>query len=157
MKKPRKNFKMSKFEYKIETMKNLKPFIRKLALPLILLALVLSCGSREDELSNEQYLGSWNWVSTTGGIGNINETPANTGIERKMTFTAENRYTITENSIVVNEGTYQLIREVTSTDHSEKIFIIFTNYPDVMVNSINGTDLHLADDAVDGYSYHYSK
>ncbi|MBW8360951.1 MAG: hypothetical protein K0M56_02050 [Kaistella sp.] len=138
-------------------MKNLTSLSRKLVLPLILLSLAFSCGTREDELSNEQYLGTWNWVSTDGGIGNIHETPANTGIERKMTFTAENHYTITENSTVVNEGTYNLIREVTSTDHSEKIFIDFSNYPDVMVNSINGPDLHLADDAVDGYTYHYSK
>ena len=117
----------------------------------------VACGTREDELSNEQFVGTWSWAATTGGIGNINETPSSTGIQRTITFTDTYIYTVKENGATVSEGTYNLLIEVTPNEHKEKLFIDFSNYPDVFVDGIDSSNLYLGDHTNDGYSYHYKK
>lgn len=130
---------------------------KKLIVLTAFLFLIFSCGTREDETDNEQYIGVWNWVSTDGGIGNTQQTPANTGINRTLTLTAESLYNIKENAVVVSEGTYYLGRGVTNTDHLEKLFLNLSNDQDLMVETINSTDLYLAEDLNNGLRYHYSK
>lgn len=131
--------------------------IKKIILLTAFLFLLFSCGTREDETDNEQYVGVWNWVSTDGGLANVHQTPSNTGVTRTLTLTAESFYTIKENTEVVSEGTYYLAREVTNTDHLEKLFLHFSNQPNLIIESINANDLYLAQDANDGFKYHYSK
>ena len=134
-------------------MKKLNIFL----LSLIAVTVFVACGTREDELSNEQFVGTWNWATTTGGIGNINDTPASTGIQRTITFTDTYIYTVKENDATVSEGTYNLLIEVTPNEHKEKLFIDFSNYPDVFVDGIDSSNLYLGDHTNDGYSYHYKK
>ena len=134
-------------------MKKLNIFL----LSLISVTVFIACGTREDELSNEQFVGTWNWAATTGGMGNINDTPENTGIQRTITFTDTYIYTVKENGTTVSEGTYNLQKEVTPTEHKEKLFIDFSNYPDVFVDGIDASNLYLGDHTADGYSYHYKK
>ena len=134
-------------------MKKLNIFL----LSLIAVTVFIACGTREDELSNEQFVGTWDWAATTGGIGNINETPSSTGIQRTITFTDTYIYTVKENGATVSEGTYNLLIEVTPNEHKEKLFIDFSNYPDVFVDGIDSSNLYLGDHTNDGYSYHYKK
>ncbi|MCW4451043.1 hypothetical protein OK344_02335 [Kaistella sp. BT6-1-3] len=134
-------------------MKKLNIFL----LYLIAVTVFIACGTREDELSNEQFVGTWNWAATTGGIGNINDTPSSTGIQRTITFTDAYIYTVKENGATVSEGTYNLLIEVTPNEHKEKLFIDFSNYPDVFVDGIDSSNLYLSDHTNDGYSYHYKK
>lgn len=131
--------------------------INILLLSLSALLAAVACGTREDELSNEQFVGTWSWAATTGGIGNINETPSSTGIQRTITFTETYIYTVKENGATVSEGTYNLLIEVTPNEHKEKLFIDFSNYPDVFVDGIDSSNLYLGDHTNDGYSYHYKK
>lgn len=134
-------------------MKKLNIFL----LSLIAVTVFIACGTREDELSNEQFVGTWDWAATTGGIGNINDTPQSTGIQRTITFTDAYIYTVKENGATVSEGTYNLLIEVTPNEHKEKLFIDFSNYPDVFVDGIDSSNLYLGDHTNDGYSYHYKK
>lgn len=134
-------------------MKKLNIFL----LSLIAVTVFIACGTREDELSNEQFVGTWSWAATTGGIGNINDTPSSTGIQRTITFTDAYIYTVKENGATVSEGTYNLLIEVTPNEHKEKLFIDFSNYPDVFVDGIDTSNLYLGDHTNDGYSYHYKK
>lgn len=134
-------------------MKKLNIFL----LSLIAVTVFIACGTREDELSNEQFVGTWDWAATTGGIGNINDTPENTGIQRTINFTDTYIYTVKENGATVSEGTYNLLIEVTPNEHKEKLFIDFSNYPDVFVDGIDASNLYLGDHTNDGYSYHYKK
>ncbi|WP_332028379.1 hypothetical protein [Kaistella sp.] len=134
-------------------MKKLNIFL----LSLIAVTVFIACGTREDELSNEQFVGTWSWAATTGGIGNINDTPSSTGIQRTITFTETYIYTVKENGATVSEGTYNLLIEVTPNEHKEKLFIDFSNYPDVFVDGIDSSNLYLGDHTNDGYSYHYKK
>lgn len=129
-------------------------FIR-LFLPVLFFTAIVSCDSRDDEFSNEQYVGAWDWVATTGV--NVNENPTNTGKTAQLILTPEGTYTIKENDIVQSQGNYSLFKGVTSTDHVEKMYIDFSNDPDKMVNSVNATDLSLGDDSVNGLTYHYKK
>ena len=131
--------------------------INILLLSLIAVTVFIACGTREDELSNEQFVGTWDWAATTGGIGNINDTPSSTGIQRTITFTDAYIYTVKENGATVSEGTYNLLIEVTPNEHKEKLFIDFSNYPDVFVDGIDSSNLYLGDHTNDGYSYHYKK
>ena len=131
--------------------------IKKIIFLTAFLFLVISCGTREDETDNDRYVGVWNWVSTDGGIGNIHQTPANTGINRTLTLTAESFYIIKENAVVVSEGTYYIARGVTNTDHLEKLFINFSEDPQLIIQSINETDLYLSEDVNDALKYHYTK
>ena len=134
-------------------MKKLNIFL----LSLIAVTVFVACGTREDELSNEQFVGTWNLAATTGGIRNINDTPANTGIQRTITFTDTYVYTVKENGASVSEGTYKILKEVTPTEHKEKLFIDFSNYPDVFFFFIDASNLYLNDHTADGYAYHYKK
>ncbi len=133
----------------------LKTIITRMILPAVLITANISCGSREDEFSNEQYVGSWDWIATTGP--NVNENPISTGKTAELILTPEGTYTIKENDVVQSQGNYSLYRGVTSTDHVEKMYIDFSNDPDRMVNSVNATDLSLGDDSVNGLTYHYKK
>lgn len=134
-------------------MKKLNIFL----LSLIAVTVFIACGTREDELSNEQFVGTWDWAATTGGIGNINDTPSSTGIQRTITFTDTYIYIVKENGATVSEGTYNLLIEVTPNEHKEKLFIDFSNYPDIFVDGIDFSNLYLGDHTNDGYSYHYKK
>ena len=134
-------------------MKKLNIFL----LSLIAVTVFVACGTREDELSNEQFVGTWNWAATTGGIRNINDTPANTGIQRTITFTDTYVYTVKENGASVSEGTYNILKEVTPTEHKEILFIDFSNYPDVFVDGIDASNLYLNDHTADGNAYHNKK
>ena len=124
---------------------------------MILLLFFISCGTRTEEAENEKYIGAWEWVSSTGGISNDKSTPENTGIARTLTLTENYRYSVTENGKVVKEGTYRLEDDITDTDHREKQFLRLVNYHDYIVSEITDSDMYLADDVADGYSYHFKK
>ncbi|WP_156965042.1 hypothetical protein [Kaistella solincola] len=130
---------------------------KKAGIFMLLFFLCVSCGTREDEAENAKYIGVWEWVSTTGGISNEKSTPENTGIARTLTLTENYLYSVTENGKVVKEGTYRLEDDITDTDHREKQFLRLVNYHDYIVSEITDTNMYLADDVADGYSYHYKK
>lgn len=127
-----------------------------LILPLLLLFFV-QCGKMDDELSNDQYVGTWNWKSTNGSLGNIIETPESAGIVKKLKLTETYQYSITENDVVTKEGTYTIEKGVTNTDHVERTYLVFSKNGEKIVMQIDATNLILADDDADGYSYHYQK
>ncbi len=136
-------------------MTTVKTLFSRLFLPAFFVTAMFSCDSRDDEFSNEQYVGAWDWVATTGV--NVNENPTNTGKTAQLILTPEGTYTIKENDVVQSQGNYSLYKGVTSTDHVDKMYIDFSNDPDKMVNSVNATDLSLGDDSVNGLTYHYKK
>ena len=136
-------------------MTTLATFLTRFILPAVLISATVSCANRDDDFSNEQYVGSWDWIATTGP--NVNESPTSTGKTAELILTPEGTYTIKENDVVQSEGNYSLYKGVTSTDHVEKMYIDFSNDPDKMVNSVNATDLSLGDDSVNGLTYHYKK
>lgn len=132
--------------------------MKKILLILFAFALLVSCRNEEEEmLKIDQFVGTWNWAATTGGLDNINETPQNTGKTASITFTNDNKYVIKENDKIVSEGTYRTYLEITNTDHVQRVFIDFSDYPDKAVRSVTSTTLNLYDDVADGLDYYYAK
>lgn len=132
--------------------------MKKIFLLLLAAFFVLSCkNTDDDDLQTNSYVGTWDWTSTTGGINGTTTTPASTGKTASITFTNDNKYIITENGKTVNEGTYSLYKETTSTDHMERVFIDFSNYEDMAVRNVTSTELRLYNDMKDGYEYLYTK
>lgn len=132
--------------------------MKKIFLILFAFALMISCRNEQEEMVKiDQFVGTWKWASTNGGLSNINETPQNTGKTVTLNFTNDNKYSIIENGKTINEGTYKTYLEVTNTDHVQRVFIDFSNYPDKAVRSVTSTELNLYDDAADGLNYLYTK
>lgn len=118
---------------------------------------ILSCRN-DDELDIEPLVGDWEWVSSNGGInGQINDTPSSTGNTIKLSFTSDNKYTITTNGTVTNEGTFRLYKDVSNLDHIERTYIDFSSTNRQMIRNNDETNLYLSDDANDGIESHYKK
>lgn len=130
--------------------------MKKLLFTFFAFIFILSCRG-EDEIDTAFLLGNWNWISTTGGIGNINETPTSTGKTIVLNFTADNKYSITTNGTVTSSGSFSLYKDITNTDHSEKTFISFSNDGTKILANYSDTNLQLVDDSNDGLIYIYEK
>lgn len=118
---------------------------------------MLSCRN-DDELDIEPLVGDWEWVSSNGGInGQINDTPSSTGNTIKLSFTSDNKYTITTNGTVTNEGTFRLYKDVSNLDHIERTYIDFSSTNRQMIRNNDETNLYLSDDSNDGVESHYKK
>ena len=127
-----------------------------LLLPFLFLFLI-QCGTREDELNNDQYIGTWNWKATRNPSGNIVDSPDLSGIARKLAISENNQYKITENDVIKHEGTYSIQKLTTSTDHTEKTFIVFSNYGEKIIVNIDVTNLILKDDDYAELTHYYEK
>ncbi|GGP01280.1 hypothetical protein GCM10010992_01170 [Cloacibacterium rupense] len=118
---------------------------------------MLSCRN-DDELDIEPLVGDWEWVSSNGGInGQINDTPSSTGNTIKLSFTSDNKYTITTNGTVTNEGNFRLYKDVSNLDHIERTYIDFSSTNRQMIRNNDETNLYLSDDANDGVESHYKR
>ena len=93
---------------------------------------VFSCRS-EDDTDVSPVVGEWEWVSSTGGVGNTTETPASSGKTIIMKLDSDKKYTITTNGTVTNEGTFSLYKNVSNLEHYERVYIDFSNAPDQMI------------------------
>ena len=132
--------------------------MKNLLLAFAIIASLISCRSEDEkDLEVDQFVGTWNWVFTTGGLANVNLTPQGTGKTASITLTGNYIYIITEDGAVTSEGTYTLQKNVTTTDHANRVFIYFSNGMQKAVSSVSDTELNLYDDATDGYHYHYAK
>lgn len=129
--------------------------MNKILLLLCAIFMAVSCRS-DDESRVANYVGTWNWVSTFGGLSGIHETPENTGKTASITFTEDYHYTVRENNIVVNEGTFDLYKNISMNGYNH-VFIDFSNMEDKAVEKIDDTDLVIFDDVADGLTYHYRK
>ena len=127
-----------------------------LLLPFLFLFLI-QCGTREDELNNDQYIGTWNWKATRTPNGSIVDSPDLSGIARKLTISENSQYKITENDVIKHEGTYSIQKLTTSTDHTEKTFIVFSNYGEKIIVNIDATNLSLKDDDYAELTHYYEK
>ena len=104
---------------------------------------VFSCRS-EDDTDVSPVVGEWEWVSSTGGVGNTTETPASSGKTIIMKLDSDKKYTITTNGTVTNEGTFSLYKNVSNLEHYERVYIDFSNASDQMIVNIEEKTLHVS-------------
>jgi hypothetical protein len=98
--------------------------MKKIAFIILIGLTIFGCSS-DNENSNTNLIGIWNWTGSSGGIAGINETPESTGNTIKLeimttsiksylngNLTAETSYTIeTKESLLFNEAREMIISE----------------------------------------------
>lgn len=135
------------------------PF-RNTGLVALVIGALLSCSKSGTPDQGDLVNGPWVWVSTDGGIANqIHETPASTGRNVTLVLDTDGKYSITENGIVVSQGTY-IMKDATCIHNMQTKKIIDFSSPtdgDMMVEVISGNRLVLSDEANDGTSSTYSR
>ncbi len=129
----------------------------------LLMISVLSCRTSDDEstISNTDLVGTWNWISTEGGINaQINDTPQSTGKIIHLELTNDFKYSITENGNQTSNGTYVLSMEKSIYSGNNERFIVLSNNQEVVMKGIinvnNTNKLVIADNNHDGVTSTYS-
>lgn len=135
---------------------NLK-IMKKLIFAFFALLTLVSCSRGEDETDNTSFVGKWNWVSTSGGIGGTTSTPSSTGKTVVLNLNEDNTYSITTNNTVTSSGTYNLYKDVSNLTHYEATFIQFSGVSTKPTIVIVNEQLILNDDVNDGYLSIYQK
>lgn len=131
-----------------------KTDMKKLLLLFTAFLALVSCRS-EDDTDNAAFVGTWNWVSTyTKGV---QTTPQSTSTTVELTFNADNTFSVKENGTVTKTGVYTLYRDITNSDHLEKLFINMAGYKIRIVDQVTETQLVLSDDEALGIQENYTK
>ncbi len=112
---------------------------------------VFSC-KKEEALLNNSLAGTWQWVSSTGGIAGKTFTPASEGYERALSFTYNLKYNRSKNNLTEKSGTFEIItaRSIYKTE-----LVDFIKYDDETMSVIisqTSEELILADNNYDGFT-----
>jgi len=84
---------------------------RKLVLALLIFSFFYSCKKESIEISSANIVGRWQWIRTFKVIplsATNPATPQNTGINELLVFNSNNTWYKTENTVLVDSGTYSL-------------------------------------------------
>lgn len=136
----------------------MKLFIRAILI-IAFFALGISCSKFASPVNkNLSFSGSWNWLSTDGGIAyNIHDTPASTGKAIRWDFNNNYTYAIYENGMLQSKGNFTLTTAVCINDGSEKPVINFDNGTKRMVLKADAATLTVSDNAYDGTQSLFSR
>jgi hypothetical protein len=130
--------------------------------------LVFSCEKDQDDKKAYDIHGEWIWLESDGGMtGSEVLNPKNTGVERTVTFYANDTVKIMENGEIAHKTDYFLSRERSHLFHDTCNFVTI-NYkypisnPDTvitlsmryMIEKLSDT-LILDEDVYDGYTHFY--
>ncbi len=123
--------------------------------------LATSCSKQVEQSATQGSLaGTWQWVRTDGGLAyHIHETPSTTGKNIDLKLTADGTYEIITNGAATSSGTYILETRKCIHDGKEKRFINFSlpSDGDFMIESVDGEQLQLSDEAYDGIGRLYAR
>lgn len=95
---------------------------------LILFAcgIILCASCKKNVTSPKTLIGEWNWTIEKYNNQKYNKTPQNTGIQENLWFNTNGTYSLTQNNVVVNEGTYTT-SIVTGNQGNLVTDVLFTN------------------------------
>ena len=139
----------------------MKQIIKITCLPILLGVIIISCSKNtETSVDISNIVGTWQWTKTDGGIGNnIRETPTSTGKNIDLILTSDNKYSFITNGVITTQGTFVIKLKSCIHDHSMKRVIDFSssNDQDMMVETVDNSNLQLSDDVYDGVLLQYIK
>ena len=120
---------------------------------IILLISILSATSCTKDKSH-QLTGTWEWVSTTGGIAGINETPQSTGMEKMLIINDEFIFHY-EDGDLVSQSAYKIV-EAPSIFSSGSVKQIEIEGSSMRQSFLAGDlTLVLRDEVYDGFEHTY--
>lgn len=82
--------------------------MRQLLYITIGLLLFASCKKKDEQ---SPIIGQWNWVKATGGIGNIYQTPQNSGLSWQLTLNPNFSATQSGSLMTAGNGTFTLTED----------------------------------------------
>lgn len=131
--------------------------MKKLTFLLIVSTFLAFSCTKEEVLPNNSLAGTWQWVSSTGGIAGKTLTPASEGFERSLSFTYDLKYSNLKNSISQKSGKFEII-QAKSIYKTE--LVDFIKYDDGTMSAIisqTSDELVLADNNYDGFTDTYKR
>lgn len=116
----------------------------------------LGCGDSLAE-AEQELVGSWNWVESSGGIAGITMTPESTGGTMMLRFRAEGVVELLRNDAV--ERSVVFTTTATKEDSTWEIFYdepLFGGF-ESQTAALMGDTLILADGCCDGFVYRFER
>jgi len=122
---------------------------------LVLIGLAVSFCTEKEEVPVTNVVGTWNWISSTGGIAGVTETPESTGKEIKLVITQDSFKTY-ENGELTSESNYTIeIKESLLFGELREMIILEDGFCKMI--SRNSNKLVLVDDCYDCFTSEYVK
>lgn len=100
--------------------------MQKLLLSFLISTLFFSCKKSETSQA-DPVTGQWKWIIQQENNPAYFSTPATTGIQETLEFTTSGTYAVTQNSIVVNAGTYKTAVAASIRDGSPVSSVLYSN------------------------------
>ena len=123
---------------------------------LFLLTVIVSCSvENSNVVVDKNLIGTWNWISSSGGIAGTTNTPASTGKNIALKFTSDNKYFYYTNGVISSEGTYKFSTQKSIVDGTFKKSIVFSAGGEMIIDKIDNTNLYLSDNYYDGFGSSY--
>ncbi len=113
-----------------------------------------ACESSEPVKSND-IVGTWEWVSTTGGFAGVNEKPGE-GEKVLLTFNRDLSYKKMHNDSLLSEGKYTLSKGTSYLQNKVVDFVQIGQGVETYYE-IKGDQLYMYEDVNDGFNYTYKK
>ncbi|TDD96172.1 hypothetical protein [Flavobacterium cellulosilyticum] len=125
---------------------------------LFLLLILTSCTDQNDSNNEGNSLSAtWVWVSSSGGIAGVTNTPKSTGNSIELIMTSDFNYTIYTNGSITSQGTYKMSTQKCIHDNTIKNSLIFSNNTEMTIEKINPINILLSDDYYDGFDNLYTR
>lgn len=127
---------------------------------ILITILTISCSKETNEIySLSQALklnlqGSWEWVSSTGGIAGITLTPTSTKIAKSI-YIGKNFISYYENGVQKQIHQFSIQSKKSIYNHKEASMFVFANHQQSF--EIKGRNLLLKDEIYDGFVHLYKK
>jgi len=116
--------------------------------------LIVSC---EEDTLPDGLIGKWEWISSSGGIAGITETPESTGNNIEIVFTANSTFMMYRNDSLIVERKYDIIEAKSILNHKLTKMISFDDDQFRKSFLVTPEELYLADEVYDGFTYRYKR
>ena len=122
---------------------------------LALIGLVVSFCAEKEDIPVTNIVGTWNWISSTGGIAGVTETPEATGKTIQLMITQDSFRTY-ENGELTSESNYTIeTKESLLYGELREMIILEDGFCKMIIR--NGNKLVLVDDCYDCFISEYVK
>lgn len=107
-----------------------------------------------NQVSEPDICGEWEWIQTTGGIAGVKKTPGTEGYSLRLIFTKNGDFKYLKNGSIENEGTYKMLKK--KTIFGERYVVCYSDNQHLEESiTISKDRLYLQQNVVDGFASSY--